>query len=202
MKEQEKEPDIRDRRENKDLNGEAWYAGLNSPLEEESRAICTLIMSYLGVGPRSRGVEYILSALEGPGDNHQKAKCLGEVIEYLANDPSDYYRRLRPRNIDFTTEHGFDHRSDDFYEALRIDQKGQTEVMGIVVEISRGILRSIADSGSLTASKSGLVFEKVLDMYVKTDKKIIAAAIYNFFTARIPKPKTFGPPVALPPSSY
>jgi hypothetical protein len=197
---QEREPDILDKRENKDLAGEAWYAGLNGPFEQNSRTICTLLMSYLGVWPRSRGVEYILSALEGPGDNHKKASCLGEVMEYLANDPSDYYRRLRPRNIDYTSEHGFDHRADDFYEALGIDRKGQMEVMGIVVEISKGILNAIAGSGRLTAPESSLVFENVLNTHSQTDKKVVATAIYNFFTAPLSKPKMFGP-VELPPSS-
>jgi hypothetical protein len=202
MSELERGPQIPDRRENKDLAGEAWYAGINSPLEDDSRATCTLLMSYLGVGPRSKGVEYILSALEGPGDNHKKARCLGEVMEYLANDPSDYYHRLRPKDIDYTSEHGFDHRADDFYKALDIDPKGQMEVMGIVLEISNGILKSIVGNGRLTASNSSRVFEDVLDMHSQTDRKVIAAAIYNFFTAPLPRPKTFGPPVKLPPSSF
>ncbi|MCL5023798.1 MAG: hypothetical protein M1497_10610 [Nitrospirae bacterium] len=201
MSGQKRGPEIPYKRENRDLSGEAWYAGLNSPLEDDARATCTLFMSYLGVGPRSRGVEYILSALEGPGNNHEKAGCLGQVMEYLANDPSEYYRRLRPRDIDYTSEHGFDHRADDFYEALGIDQKGQMEVMGIVLEISNGILKSIAGSGRLTASQSGLVFEKILDLHSESDKKVIAAAIYNFLTIPQPKPKMFGP-VKLPPSSY
>ncbi len=189
-----------DNRENKGLSGEAWYAGLNVPQEQDSRDICTLLMSYLGIGPRSRGVEYILSALEGPGDNHKKASCLGDVMEYLANDPSDYYRRLRPQNIDYTSEHGFDHHADDFYEALGIDQKGQMEIIGIVVEITRGILDAIAKSGRLTASESSIVFEKVLDLHAQSDKKLVATAIYNFFTAPLSKPKMFGPVKTTPPS--
>ncbi len=194
MSEQEKEPDIPpDKRDNKDLSGEAWYAGLNVPLEQDSKDICTLLMSYLGIGPRSRGVEYILSALEGPGDNHKKARCLGDVMEYLANDPSDYYRRLRPRDIDYSTEHGFDHHADDFYEALGIDRKGQMEVIGIVVEITKGILNTIARSGRLTASESSLVFENVLNQHSEADKKVVATAIYNFFTTPLSKPKMFGP---------
>ncbi len=192
------EQEIPDREENNDVAAEAWYAGLNSPLEGDSRVTCTLLMSYLGVGPKSKGVEYILSALEGPGDNRQKAKCLGEVMEYLANDPSDYYSRLRPTEIDYTSDHGFNHRANNFYEALGIDRKGRMEVMGIVMEISNGILRSIASSGRLTASKSGTVFEKILDRHAETDKKVIATAIYNFFTAKKQKPKTFGPPAELP----
>jgi hypothetical protein len=190
-----------DRTRNTGPDGEAWYAGLNSPLEKGPRAICTLLMSYLGVGPRSKGVEFILSALEKPEDNRTKAGCLGQVMEHLANDPSDYYRRLRARDMDFTSEHGFDHRSDDFYEALHIDPNGQLEVMGIVMEISTGILQSIAGNGRLTAAESSRVFREMLDSHPDTDKKIIAAAIYNFFTATPPKPKTFGPPVEFPPAA-
>ena len=199
---EEKQPSPPVKKDNMDVGEGPWYAGMNSTLEGDSRDLCTLIMSYLGVGPRSRGAEHILSALEGPGNNHEKAICLGEVLEYLANDPSDYYRRLRPRNIDYTSEHGFNHRANDFYEALRIDQDGQMEVVNIVLAISTGILQSIAASGLLTAERSGLVFEKVLNTYSETDKKIIAAAIYNFFTAPSPltKPKTFGPPVSLGPA--
>ena len=194
---EERQPEILEKKENMDVGEGPWYAGMNSSLDGDSRDLCTLIMSYLGVGPRSRGAEHILAALEGPGDNHDKAVCLGEVMEYLAEDPSDYYRRLRPKNIDYTSEHGFDHRANDFYEALGIDRKGQMEVVNIVLAISTGILQSIAASGILTAQKSGLVFEKVLNTYSQTDKKVIAAAIYNFFTAPSPssKPKTFGPPV-------
>lgn len=192
------EPEIPEENDNGDTSGEAWYAGLNSPLEKGSRVICTLFMSYLGVGPRSKGVEYILTALEGPGDNHKKARCLGEVMEYLANDPSEYYRRLRPREIDYTSQHGFDHRADDFYEALGIDLKGQMEVMGLVLEISSGILASIAGSGRLSASQSGLVFEKILEGHAELDKKVVAAAIYNFLTTPLPNAKTFGPPVKFP----
>jgi len=198
MSDQEEQPDIPDREENSAVSGEAWYAGLNSPLEDDSRAICTLLMSYLGVGPRSKGVEYILSALEGPGDNRKKAKCLGEVMEFLANDPSDYYSRLQPKDMDYSTDHGFDHRSEDFYEALGIDKKGKVAVFSLVVEISKGIMQSITGSGRLTADRCGLVFEKMFDTHAKTDKKIVATAIYNFFTAPLPKLKTFGPPVKLP----
>jgi hypothetical protein len=70
--------------------------------------------------------------------------------------------------------------------------------MGIVLELSEGILESIATEGRLTAGQSRQVFEKVLDVHVGTDKKIVAAAIYNFFTAPLQRPKTFGPPVQLP----
>jgi hypothetical protein len=199
---QERKPDTADKKDNKDPAGEAWYAGINIPPAGGSRDICTLLMSYLGVGPKSKGVEYILSALERPGDNHMKARCLGEVMTYLANDPSDYYRRLRPRDIDYTSEHGFDHHSDDFYEALSIDREGQMEVDGIVFEISKGIIKAIAGSGRLTASESSRVFREVLDAHLGTDKKIVAAAIYNFFTAPPQKPKTFGYPVELPSSSF
>jgi hypothetical protein len=197
MGEEERQPGDPGKKENMDIGEGPWYAGMNSTVEGDSRDLCTLIMSYLGVGPRSRGAEHILSALEGPGDNRDKAICLGEVMEYLADDPSDYYRRLRPRNIDYTSEHGFDHRANDFYEALGIDEAGQMEVVNIVFAISTGILQSIAASGLLTAQKSGLVFEQVLNTYSNTDKKMVAAAIYNFFTAPAPasKPKTFGPPV-------
>jgi hypothetical protein len=198
----QREPDAPGRNDNQNLAAEAWYAGINVPSDEDSRSICTLLMSYLGVGPRSRGVEYILSALEGPGTNHKKARCLGEVMEYLANDPSDYYRRLRPENIDYTSEHGFDHRSEDFYEALGIDEVGQREARGIVIEISKGIRDVIAGSGRLTASESSGVFEQVLDIHSQTDKKVVATAIYNFFTTPPQKPKTFGPPVELPHPSF
>ncbi len=200
MDKQRKPQERPDNEEKNDAAGEAWYAGINSALEDDSRAICTLLMSYLGVGPKSKGVEYILTALEGPGDNHQKAMCLGEVMEYLANDPSNYYRRLQPKEIDYTTDHGFNHRAENFYEALGIDRKGQMDVMGIVVEISNGILQSIASGGRLTATNGGLVFERILEEHAETDKKVIATAIYNFLTARTGRPKTFGQPAELPKS--
>jgi len=200
MSGQEDKDGLPERQGNGDPSGEAWYVGINVPAGENSREICTLLMSYLGVGPKSKGVEYILSALEGPGDNQKKAKCLGEVMEYLANDPSDYYRRLRPREVDYSSAHGFNHRSDDFYDALGIDRHGQMEVAGIMLELSSAILESIRNRGRLVASEGSRVFGQVLDSHPETDKKIIAAAIYNFLTAAPRRPKTFGTPAELPPS--
>jgi hypothetical protein len=181
-----RKPDLQQRAGNEDFS-EAWYAGLNSPLDNTSRALCTALMSYLGIGPRSRGVEYILNALEAEGDNHRTALCLGEVMEHLADDPSDFNMRLTDRKTDFTTTHGFNHRADDFYRALGIDQKGQLEVMNLVTEISKGILQTVFEGGGLDAKKIALVFEKVLDNNKGIDKKILAAAIYNFFTAPLSK---------------
>jgi hypothetical protein len=184
----EKRPDLQQRPGNEDFS-EAWYAGLNSPLDSSSRALCTALMSHLGIGPRSRGVEYILNALEDEGDNHRKAMCLGEVMAHLANDPSDYYMRVMDRKTDFTTTHGFNHHVEDFYGALGIDQRGQLEVMKLVVEMSRGVLQTVFEGGRLDAKKIALVFEKVLDNNKRIDKKVIAAAIYNFFTAPLSKPE-------------
>jgi hypothetical protein len=194
----EEEGRIHSQEKNGDPAGEAWYAGINIPSVADSREICTLLMSYLGVGPKSKGVEYILSALEESGDNHTMARCLGDVMEYLANDPSDYYRRLRLMDIDYSTDHGFNHRAYDFYEALGIDEKGQLEVKGIVLEISSGIMRSISGGGRLTSSESSSVFGKMLEAHPGTDKKIIAAALYTFLTAPPQRPKTFGRPADLP----
>jgi hypothetical protein len=183
MDPEELRPDIQERRENKDPGGEAWYAGLNSPLEEDSRALCTILMSHIGIAPRSRGVEYILTALEAEGDTHKKAMCLGDVLDHLANDPSDYYHRVLTKRSDFTSTHGFNHHEDDFYKALGIDTEGQLEVMRITVELSGGILQSIFDNGALKAKSIAVVFERVLGSHSNTDKTIIATAIYNFFTA-------------------
>ncbi len=184
----EKTPDLQDRPGNEDFGTEAWYAGLNSPLDDGSRSLCTVLMSHLGIGPRSRGVEYILNALEAEGDNHKKAMCLGEVMAHLASDPSDYYLRVMDRKTDFTTTHGFNHRAEDFYGALGIDQRGQIEIMKLVVDMSRGVLQTIFEGGGLDAKKIALVFEKVLDENKDVDRKIMAAAIYNFFTAPLSKP--------------
>ncbi len=183
MDPEERKPDIQDRRENKDPGGEAWYAGLNSPLEEDSRSLCTILMSHIGIAPRSKGVEYILTALEAEGDVRKKARCLGEVLDHLANDPSDYYHHVMTKRSDFSTTHGFNHHEDDFYKALGIDGEGQFDVMRITVELSGGIMQTIFDNGVLSSEKIALVFERVLDIHARTNKKIIAAAIYNFFTA-------------------